>query len=123
LALSGGNNLATTLFLNASPYRAIFRPYRPQVQDHIGATTILTRGGYKLVGWYGLWFPARTPAESIGRIQNEAARAVNDPSVKRRFDELGIEGIGAPALDLVRMSEEEYGINKKLIDSGRIVPQ
>ncbi len=44
MALSGGNNRATVLFLNASPYRAIFRPYRPQVQDHIGATTILTRG-------------------------------------------------------------------------------
>ena len=46
-ALSGGNNRATALFLNASPYRAIFRPYRPQVPNHIGATTILTRGGVK----------------------------------------------------------------------------
>ena len=44
MALSGGNNRATALFLNASPYRAISHPYRPQVQDHIGATTILTRG-------------------------------------------------------------------------------
>jgi len=44
LALSGGNKRATALFLNASPYRAIFRPYRPQVPDHIGATTILTQG-------------------------------------------------------------------------------
>ncbi|MDP2829563.1 MAG: hypothetical protein Q8O37_13265, partial [Sulfuricellaceae bacterium] len=49
LALSGGNNRATTLFLNASPYRAMFHPYRPQVQDHIGATTILTRGEVDLV--------------------------------------------------------------------------
>ena len=44
VALSGGNNRATTLFLYASPYRAIVHPYRPQVQHHIGATTILTRG-------------------------------------------------------------------------------
>ena len=44
LALSGGNNRATVLFLNASPYRAILHTYRPQVQDHIGATTILTQG-------------------------------------------------------------------------------
>lgn len=79
--------------------------------------------GYKLVGWYGLWFPARTPAEYINRIQNEAARAVQDEAIKRRFDELGIEGLGAPAQELVRMSVEEFAINKKLIDSGRIVPQ
>jgi len=43
-ALSGGNNLATTLFLNASPYRAISPPRRPQVQLLIEATTILTHG-------------------------------------------------------------------------------
>jgi hypothetical protein len=63
LALSGGNNRATVLFLNASPYRAIVRPYRPQVQDHIEATTILTWGGIwgfkRLARWTnagaGLW--------------------------------------------------------------------
>jgi hypothetical protein len=42
LALSSGNNRATTRFLNASPYRAILDPYRPQVERHIEATTILT---------------------------------------------------------------------------------
>jgi len=50
LALSGGNKRATTLFLNASPYRAIVLPYRPQVQDYIEATTILTRGAGVLGG-------------------------------------------------------------------------
>ncbi len=44
LALSGGNNRATALLLNASPYLAIFHPYRPQILNSIGATTILTRG-------------------------------------------------------------------------------
>ncbi len=41
--LSGDNNRTTVLFLNASPYRAIVRPYRHQVQDPIEAPTILTR--------------------------------------------------------------------------------
>ena len=51
LALSGGSNRATTLFLNASPYRAIFRPRRPQVQDSIEATTILTgEAGHRCPG-------------------------------------------------------------------------
>jgi hypothetical protein len=43
-ALSGANKRDATLFLNASPYLAIFRPYRPQVNNHIGATTMLTQG-------------------------------------------------------------------------------
>ena len=42
LALSGGNRRATKLCLNASAHRAIALPDRPQVRDHIGATTIVT---------------------------------------------------------------------------------
>jgi hypothetical protein len=45
-ALSGGNMRATTRLLNASPYRAIFHPLRPQVRHRKEATTILTRGGH-----------------------------------------------------------------------------
>jgi hypothetical protein len=62
LALSGGSNRATALFLNASPYPAMFRPYRPRAQDYNGATTILTRaeGGTFLMNsesvcWYFIW--------------------------------------------------------------------
>ena len=45
-ALSGGNNLATALSLNACPYLATsFFHYRPLIQDSIEATTILTQGG------------------------------------------------------------------------------
>ena len=44
-ALSGGNNLATALSLNACPYLATsFFHYRPLIQDSIEATTILTQG-------------------------------------------------------------------------------
>jgi hypothetical protein len=44
-ALSGGNNLATALSLNACPYLATsFFHYRPSIQDSIEATTILTQG-------------------------------------------------------------------------------
>ncbi len=44
-ALSGGNNLATALSLNACPYLATsFFHYRPFFQDSIEATTILTQG-------------------------------------------------------------------------------
>ncbi len=43
-ALSGGNNRATALSLNACPYRAnSLSHHRPRVLDSIGATTILTR--------------------------------------------------------------------------------
>ena len=60
-ALSGGNNLATALSLNACPYLATsFFHNRPLIQDSIEATTILTQGdleaartwGHEFVRWY-----------------------------------------------------------------------
>src|SRR5258705_13495477 len=46
-ALSGGNNRATALSLNACPYFAnSFSHHRPRFIDCIGATSILTRGGW-----------------------------------------------------------------------------
>src|SRR3989339_458825 len=57
-ALSGGSNRATALFLNASPCLAIDLPYRPQVRDHIEATTILTQGGKAA---FRLWPPPAPP--------------------------------------------------------------
>lgn len=79
--------------------------------------------GYKLIGWYGLWFPAGTPAEYISRIQAEVAKAVQDPTVKKRFDDQGLEGVSSTSQELLKMTEEEFAMNKKLLDSGRIVPQ
>ena len=47
-ALSGGNNLATALSLNACPYLATsFFHNRPYIHDSIEATTILTQGAKK----------------------------------------------------------------------------
>ena len=70
--------------------------------------------GYNLVGWYGLWFPAGTPAEFVARIQQEVATATRDPAIRRRLDEQGIDALGLGAQELARATEEEYELNKKL---------
>ncbi len=70
--------------------------------------------GYNLVGWYGLWFPAGTPAEYVARIQQEVALAVRDPGIRRRLDEQGIDALGLGAQELARATEEEYELNRKL---------
>ena len=54
-ALSGGNNLATALSLNACPYLATsFFHNRPLIQDSIEATTILTQGAEKAARVLGI---------------------------------------------------------------------
>jgi hypothetical protein len=86
LALSGGSNLATVLFLNASPYRAISHPYRPQDQHHREATTILTQGAQCFTA----------------QFSDAAAAAVADQALQEQLPE-------SPALDLRGDNDREVG--------------
>ncbi len=52
---------------------------------------------YDLVGWFGIWLPAGASAELVARIHGEVARALTDADLKKRFDDVGLEGVGMPA--------------------------
>jgi tripartite-type tricarboxylate transporter receptor subunit TctC len=79
--------------------------------------------GYKYDGWYGLWFPAGTPAVYVNRIQSEVLKAVQDPIVRQRLEDQGLEGIGSTPQEFAKIIEDEFALNKKLTASMGIVPQ
>jgi tripartite-type tricarboxylate transporter receptor subunit TctC len=41
--------------------------------------------------WYGLWAPAGTPKEIIAKLNTAAVKAMADPTVKKRFADLGLD--------------------------------
>ena len=41
--------------------------------------------------WYGLWVPKDTPKDVIARLNATMMQVLADPSVQKRFEELGIE--------------------------------
>ena len=79
--------------------------------------------GYRYTGWYGLWFPAGTPDAYVSRVRNEVVKAVKDPAVRERLEEQGLEGVGSTAEELVKVTEDEFALNKKLTAAIGIVPQ
>jgi tripartite-type tricarboxylate transporter receptor subunit TctC len=79
--------------------------------------------GYKFLSWYGLWFPAGTPAVYVQRVRNDVAAAVKDPTVRKRLDEQGLDGVGSTPQELARVVNEEMAINKELTARIGIVPQ
>lgn len=79
--------------------------------------------GFKYFSWYGLWFPAGTPAAIVGRVQAAVAAAVKDPTVRRRLDEQGLDGIGSSPQELTRAVIEDMAMNKELTARIGIVPQ
>ena len=79
--------------------------------------------GYKFLSWYGLWFPAGTPAVYVQRVRNDVAAALKDPVVRRRLDEQGLDGVGSTPQELARTVTEEMAMNKDLTARIGIVPQ
>jgi tripartite-type tricarboxylate transporter receptor subunit TctC len=45
---------------------------------------------FDLIGWFGLWLPPNTRPEIVARLHAEVERAIADPDIRNRFDELGL---------------------------------
>ena len=45
--------------------------------------------GLHMPFWHGLWAPANTPSEIIAQLTAATVEALNDPSVRRRFADIG----------------------------------
>ncbi len=63
--------------------------------------TIAEQGmpGYEVVQWFGLLAPAGTPRDIVAKLHAGAVRALEDPEMKKRFVEDGMEAAasGSPA--------------------------
>jgi len=62
---------------------------------------------YDLVGWFGIWLPAGASAELVARIQGEVVRALADADLKKRFDDVGLEGVGMPTEAFARFTAQD----------------
>jgi tripartite-type tricarboxylate transporter receptor subunit TctC len=45
---------------------------------------------FVLIGWFGLWLPAGARPELVARLHAEVERALADPEIRARFDDLGL---------------------------------
>ncbi len=56
--------------------------------------------GFEISTWSALFLPAKTPAEITNLLHKEADKVINDPDVRRRFANLGVEAISRVPQDL-----------------------
>jgi tripartite-type tricarboxylate transporter receptor subunit TctC len=49
--------------------------------------------GFELAVWHGLYAPKGTPAEVVEKLSTTLQEALNDPTLKQRFAELGAEPV------------------------------
>jgi tripartite-type tricarboxylate transporter receptor subunit TctC len=94
-------------------------PVMPQVPTfkEIGYTD------FEMTGWYGLWFPAKTPAAIVTRINDEIKKAVVSPEMKARLDELGLIAVASSPADFAKYLQEDLALQLRIARKAGIEPQ
>lgn len=76
--------------------------------------------GFNATAWFGLLAPAGTPSAIVGKINADVAKALTDPSFRKKLTDLGfkIEGTGSPAGFATFIKSEIPRIAELLKDTG-----
>ena len=69
---------------------------------------------YDLVGWFGIWLPAGASSELVARIHSEVACALTDVDLKKRFDDVGLEGVGMPTEAFAKFAVQDAAAMREL---------
>ena len=77
------------------PYAVTAKTRLPSLPDIPTVDEVGLPGLYINI-WYGLWAPQGTPADIIAKLDKAAVAAMAEPTVKKRFAELGLD---MPPLD------------------------
>jgi tripartite-type tricarboxylate transporter receptor subunit TctC len=76
-----------------------------------------------MTGWYGLWFPAKTPAARVNRIQSEIRKGVDAPEMKARLADLGLVGVGSTPAEFAKFLQQDIELQKNIVKRAGIPQQ
>ena len=81
---------------------------RVESASDIPSTDEAGLSGFHMTLWSGLWVPKGTPKDVVAKLNVAAVAAMNDPAVRRKFEDLGLQ---MPAAD--RLAPEVLGAWQK----------
>jgi tripartite-type tricarboxylate transporter receptor subunit TctC len=68
--------------------------------------------GFEVLGWFGLYAPAGTPADIVRRLNAEVNALIAQPAMVQHFAELGAEPLGGPPEALsafLKVEQDKWG--------------
>ncbi len=78
-----------------------------------------TLPGYEFYSWYGLWAPARAPADIVNKLNAEVNKALAS-ELRERFTQQGLLFTPGTVDDFVRFQESDMARSQKIITDGNI---
>jgi tripartite-type tricarboxylate transporter receptor subunit TctC len=78
---------------------------------------------FEMTGWYGLWFPAQTPASIVNRVSGVVKKAVASPEMKAKLDELGLIGVASTPAQFVKFLRDDLALQIRIAKMAGIEPR
>ncbi len=78
---------------------------------------------YTYAIWYGMWFPAGTPAAYVSRIRSEVVKALEDPGTRRAFHERGLKPVASAPQEFGKTVVEAIEFHRGLVARIGLPPQ
>ncbi len=78
---------------------------------------------FEIFLWYTLVAPTGTPADIVNKLNKSVNEVLNEPSVRTRLSDLGIETAGGTPEDATKLVASETAKWKKVIDEAGIRPE
>ena len=95
--------------VTTSPTRLARYPDLPTIGE--------TVPGFQMVAWFGLFAPAATPPQAIGRLRTEVARFLAIPDTREKFNQTGPEPWTTRPDEFAAVIRSDYERNGKLVKS------
>ncbi len=76
--------------------------------------------GYDVTSWYGVYAPAKTPADIIKKINSDMAAMLAKPAVKEKFKPLGVEARGSTPAELAAKNQGDAALWGPIIKEANI---
>jgi tripartite-type tricarboxylate transporter receptor subunit TctC len=69
--------------------------------------------GFDVTGWYAFFAPAKTPPEIVAKLHADTVKALADPVIRQRLDNLGVGVIGSSPEELrafLKREMDKWGV-------------
>ena len=76
--------------------------------------------GFEVSSWYGLFAPAKTPPEIVGKISADAVRVAHDPDFVDALDKIATTPVGSTPEELAAHLKAEMDKWGPIITAARI---
>jgi tripartite-type tricarboxylate transporter receptor subunit TctC len=79
--------------------------------------------GYDASAWYGVGAPKNTPAEIVGKLNNELNAVLADPRIKERFADLGLIAMPMTPAEFGKLIADETEKWGRVVRAANIKPE